>query len=58
MEVNGMYRQKQLWGWILIAFGTGLLTGTWIHSGFLISCLGLGIIAAGVLLLQSGCRFR
>lgn len=44
-----MCRRNQLWGWILVAFGAGLLLGIWLESGFFVCCLGLGAVALGVL---------
>lgn len=43
-----MCRLNQLRGWILIAFGAGLLIGCWIASGFLCCCLGIGAILLGI----------
>lgn len=42
-----MCRHNQLWGFVAIAFGLGILIGTWIESGFLTGCLGLGLVLAG-----------
>lgn len=47
-----MCRQNVLLGWILAAFGLGLLIGKWVSGGFLFHCLGLGLIVFGVLLLR------
>ena len=47
-----MHRQNCIWGWILIAFGLGLLAGTWLQSGFLICCLGIGSIGLGICVIQ------
>lgn len=43
-----MCRQNQLWGWILVAFGVGVLFGSWLESGFFVCCLGLGAIVLGI----------
>lgn len=47
-----MCRQNQLLGWILIAFGAGLLIGCWLSSGFLCFCIGIGAIALGVAIMH------
>lgn len=47
-----MCRYKQLWGFAVAAFGLGLLTGAWLDGGFLCSCLGIGLIVAGVALVK------
>lgn len=46
-----MCRRQMLYGWILVAFGAGLLLGLLIPSGFVKCCLGLGSAALGVLIL-------
>ncbi len=46
-----MCRKNQLQGWAVIAFGIGLLIGTRIGGGFLVGCLGVGIIFFGFSLL-------
>ena len=43
-----MCRQNQLFGWMLVCFGAGLLLGTWIASVFLGCCMGVAAVAAGV----------
>lgn len=43
-----MCRQHELWGWILIAFGIGVLFGIFLESGFLRYCIGIGAIALGI----------
>lgn len=47
-----MCRRNQLWAFVLIAFGLGLLVGLWLTSGFLCGCLGVGAVALGLILLQ------
>ena len=47
-----MCRQNQLWGWMLIAFGAGLLTGLCLDGGFLCTCLGLGFGILGLCILR------
>ena len=42
-----MCRQNQLFGWMLVCFGAGLLLGTWIASVFLGCCMGVAAVAAG-----------
>lgn len=42
-----MCRHNQLWGFAAISFGLGVLIGTWIESGFLTGCLGLGLVLVG-----------
>lgn len=47
-----MCRRNQLLSIALLAFGLGLLIGCWMESVFARNCLGLGLIAAGIILLQ------
>lgn len=47
-----MCRRNQLHGWILIAFGLGLLTGSCLESGFLVVFIGVGLAVGGFRLLR------
>ncbi len=47
-----MCRYHQLWGCCLGAFGIGILAGAWLGGGFLCNCLGLGLVACGVMILK------
>lgn len=42
-----MCRRNQLLGWILLAFGLGLLVGKCLESGFLSTVVGIGLIVIG-----------
>ncbi len=42
-----MCRRNQLIGWILVAFGIGLLVGLRLESGFLCNCIGLCCLGCG-----------
>lgn len=42
-----MCRQNQLFGWILIAFGIGLLIGVGLESGFWTCVLALASVILG-----------
>ena len=42
-----MCRRNHLIGFVSVAFGLGVLIGTWIESGFLSGCLGLGLVCVG-----------
>ena len=42
-----MCRNGKLWGGALIAFGIGLLIGSWVDNGFLFHCLSFGLIIVG-----------
>lgn len=42
-----MCRHNQLWGCILIAFGFGILVGLWLESGFMVHCMGFGLMFFG-----------
>lgn len=42
-----MLRRNILLGWILAAFGIGLLFGMWIEGNFLAHCIGFGLIIFG-----------
>ena len=43
-----MCRYNQLWGCVMMAFGLGILIGTWLEGGFLCHCFGFGVIVVGV----------
>ena len=47
-----MCRRNMLWGIGLLAFGFGLLAGCWVESEFVKVCIGVGLMAVGVLALQ------
>lgn len=47
-----MCRRNQLLGIAALAFGAGLLVCCWFDSGFVRNCVGIGLIAAGIFLLQ------
>ena len=47
-----MCRRDQLLGIGLLAFGLGLLAAGWVETNFLRWVLGIGLAAAGILLLQ------
>lgn len=44
-------RKWRHWGWLMVAFGAGLLIGQWAEGGFLFHCFGIGLIAFGGLLI-------
>lgn len=46
-----MCRRNQLFGWILLAFGLGLLIGLCLESCFLFAAVGLGLTVCGFRLL-------
>ena len=43
-----MCRQNQLWGCSLLAFGVGVLIGTWLQSGIICHLLGLCLVLLGL----------
>lgn len=47
-----MCRRELLWGSVVIAFGMGVLTGTWLSSGVVAHLIGLGLILFGFALLR------
>lgn len=47
-----MYRRNLLLGLGMLAFGLGLLAGCWLQSEFVRNCIGVGLMAGGVLILQ------
>jgi len=47
-----MCRHNVLLGFILAAFGAGLLIGKWVGGGFLFHCLCLGLVFGGLFLLR------
>lgn len=47
-----MWRQNQLWGCTVMAFGLGLIIGMMLESGLLCGLIGLGLIALGFCLLK------
>lgn len=48
-----MCRKGRLWGCALVAFGLGMLIGSWVESGFLFHCLGFGLVIAGCGMLKT-----
>lgn len=42
-----MCRQNQLLGCVLLAFGLGLLFGIWLEGGFILHCIGFGLMFLG-----------
>jgi len=42
-----MFRRNILLGWIMAAFGIGLLFGMWIEGTFISHCIGFALIFAG-----------
>lgn len=47
-----MCRRNQLLGVWLAGLGIGLLAACFFESGFICCCVGIGLVAAGVCLLQ------
>lgn len=47
-----MCRRNQLWGFILLAFGVGVLVGTWMESGLFCHLFGLLAIFSGIAVCQ------
>ena len=47
-----MCRKNQLFGWILMAFGWGVLVGSWITKGFFCFCFGFGMMVLGCCILR------
>ena len=47
-----MCRQNQLYGSCLLAFGLGVLIGTWLTSGLLCHLIGFGLIVLGILVIR------
>ena len=47
-----MCRQNQMWGAAVLAFGFGILVGTWLQSGFFCHLAGIGLIALGFAVLR------
>ncbi|MBQ4601087.1 MAG: hypothetical protein IJO56_00650 [Oscillospiraceae bacterium] len=47
-----MCRKNQLYGWAVIALGIGIFIGCKMGGGFVTGCIGFGILAFGVSLLQ------
>ena len=43
-----MLRRNLLLGWIISAFGLGLLFGMWIEGSFLAHCVGFGMLIVGI----------
>ncbi len=42
-----MCRRELLCGFMLLAFGLGMLIGIWLEGGFLCHCVALGFVVAG-----------
>ena len=49
---NSVCRKNQLLGVALMAFGLGLLLATFFESGLFCGCLGFGVAAVGIVVLQ------
>jgi len=47
-----MRRQNLLWGGTVLAFGLGVLVGTWLKSGFVCHLVGIGLIFLGLSLMR------
>ena len=47
-----MCRYNQLWGIVLVAFGFGVLVGTWLSGAFFCHCLGVGVILTGLCIIR------
>ena len=47
-----MCRHHQLWGMVLMAFGAGVLVGTWISAGFFCHFVGVVALIGGYCLLR------
>ncbi len=47
-----MCRQNQLWGFLILAFGFGVLVGLWLESGFLQYCFAFGLLLIGFNMLR------
>jgi len=47
-----MCRQNQLYGGCLLAFGLGILVGTWLSSGLLCHLFGFGLVLLGFFVLR------
>lgn len=43
-----MCRQNQMWGATVLAFGLGVLVGTWLESGFFCHVVGFSLILLGL----------
>lgn len=43
-----MCRWNQLWGYLLMAFGMGVLVGTWLENGLFCHLFGLLAIFGGI----------
>lgn len=47
-----MCRQNLLWGGTVLAFGLGVLVGSWMKSGFACHLLGIGLIGLGFCMMR------
>ena len=47
-----MYRQNLLYGGCLLAFGLGILMGTWLKSGLICYLFAIGMIVLGFCILR------
>ncbi len=47
-----MYRHHQLWGMTLVAFGVGILVGTWISAAFFCHFIGIIALISGYCILR------
>jgi hypothetical protein len=51
-EVMAMCRRNQLFGIFALGFGLGMLFAGLFESGFFCGCVGVGLMAGGLLILQ------
>jgi len=42
-----MCRRHELWAWMLICFGAGILFGCFFESGFFCCSVGIGVVILG-----------
>lgn len=47
-----MYTRKKLLGCVLAAFGLGILVGLWLEGGFFCFCIGVAMVAVGLMVMR------
>lgn len=47
-----MCRYNKLWGGVMVAFALGVLLGSWLESGFALTCFGVALAFFGLVVLR------
>lgn len=47
-----MCRYNKLWGGVMVSFALGVLLGSWLESGFALTCFGVALAFFGLVVLR------